>query len=540
MPEKVAVYIRLSRADEDVRSQYLESQSVSNQRKLAYDFIRSHPELSSYEIVEYVDDGFSGTSDDRPQFQKLLSDIKASVLKIVVVKDFSRFARDYILMGDLLEQVFPFLRVRFISINDHYDSAKDYSTSDSITVVLKSILNSQFSRDLSAKQTSTHTILMQRGDFSFRPPYGYIRYIGSAKLQIDPEAAAVVQLVFRLALSGHSTSQIAEMLNLTGIPTPGTYFSVHGWRNIPEAKQPLWGATQVLSILRNYSYTGTMVFRKRTKVAPCSRYYRNTEPSEQIVRENTFIPLVSKKDFEKVHALVPKINAPQSRTPRGEPLQGILRCGYCGNSISIEYRKTAASPLLKCRRKSAAHTGHLPHHHLKPVEDAVYPLLLNTFDRILAEEQEAAQGLAQAPKRMDQLDREIARLQKKRENLAQQKYQIYEDYCAGKFSCLGDYMVQKKTIADQCHEVENQVNTLREKRTDLSNSIIPDELRRAAAAVNQYRNAKSLERGLAQAFIESIGIYDDHMEIRWRFHDLFSRIAPETVKPIPYSKEETP
>ncbi len=537
MPEKIAVYIRLSRADEDLSKTILESQSVSSQRQLALQFIRSHPEFSSYEIVEYVDDGFSGTSEDRPQFQKLLGDIKAGLLRTIVVKDFSRFARNYILMGDLLEQVFPFLGVRFISINDHYDSAKDYNTSDSITVVLKSILNGQFSRDLSIKMSSTFGLLMQKGEYAFKPSYGYIRDKGSPEIRIDPEAADVVRKIFALALSGKRSWEIANTLNDAGIPTPGTHLSARGQLRTPEIKLPLWDSSKVRHILQNRAYTGTMVHRRKRKVAPCSKYFYNTDPSEQIVQEDLFEPLVSKEDFEKVQASLPKCSNAKPRTSANEPLQGFLRCGYCNRRSSIDKNKHRFT--FRCTGASAAHAGHLRSHPLKPVEDAILPLLLDTFGRILAEEQKASRGLNQVPKELDRLDREITKLQKKREALAQQKYQIYEEYCAGHFPKLEDYIAQKNTLSNQCHELEEQIDSLRSKRTELSNSIIPDDLRQAAASANHYKNVKALERGLVEAFIEFIDVYDDYLEVRWRHHDLFSRIAPETIKPIPFSKEET-
>ena len=223
----IAVYIRLSTADEDTGKSKAESDSVTNQRSLINRFLDCHSELSQCQRSEFCDDGFTGTNMDRPAFAEMMRRVKVGEFNLVCVKDFSRFSRDYIEIGDCLECLFPFLRVRFISINDHYDSADFVGTTGGMDVAMRNIAYAAYSKDLSMKTTSAKIQRMKQGEYMGGfAPYGFAFHPTERnKLVADPEAAEVVRRIFALAIGGSNAGKIAKILNADGIPTPGQYFT---------------------------------------------------------------------------------------------------------------------------------------------------------------------------------------------------------------------------------------------------------------------------------------------------------------------------
>lgn len=212
----IGKYIRLSLADRDVmkKENKTESESIAHQRDLIQRYIDSHADLKGCEVREFYDDGYSGTNFNRPAFERLLEQIRKGEVDCVIVKDFSRFGRDYIEMGDYLERIFPYLGVRFISVNDGYDSRDYKGTTGGLDVALKNIVYDFYSKDLSVKVTTAKRAKMKRGEYiGGHVPYGLLRNPDDKhKLINDPEAAAVVREIFEAAIGGMKISDIARML----------------------------------------------------------------------------------------------------------------------------------------------------------------------------------------------------------------------------------------------------------------------------------------------------------------------------------------
>lgn len=173
--------------------------------------------------VEFVDDGYSGTNFNRPAFRKMMEEVKRGKIQCIMVKDFSRFARNFLDAGEYLEQIFPFLGVRFISVNDHYDSDTKEGTAGDWDVVFKNFLYDLYSKELSKKTTAAKRSKARKGEYLGRAPIGYVRSKERKnQLEIEPEGAKIVRFIFDMALSGHTIPEIVKMLNQSGIPTPGT------------------------------------------------------------------------------------------------------------------------------------------------------------------------------------------------------------------------------------------------------------------------------------------------------------------------------
>jgi len=245
IPNKTAGYYRLSREDGDK----MESDSIRNQKDLIADYVSKHPEITL--VDEYVDDGYTGTNFDRPGFQKLLKDIESKKINCIIVKDLSRLGRNYIEMGRYLEKIFPLKGIRFIAINDHYDSFDESSEADQIVIPFKNLINDAYCRDISTKVRSQLDVKRKNGDFvgSFAP-YGYRKDPDNKnRLLIDDEAAEIVRLIFSLRLEGYSAQRISEKLNEMNVATPFEYKRKNGFNynsGFHTGENPKWIAVNVL------------------------------------------------------------------------------------------------------------------------------------------------------------------------------------------------------------------------------------------------------------------------------------------------------
>lgn len=329
---KAIKYIRLSYTDDKT----VESNSVSNQRKLIDDFLAQHPEIEV--VCEKVDDGYSGVLFDRPAFKEMMELVKDGAANCVIVKDLSRLGREYIETGRYLRRVFPAYGVRFIAINDNVDTLNDEP--DDLTVSVKNIINEAYSRDISVKTRSALDIKRRSGDFvGAFTVYGYLKTGDKHKsLTIDPFAANVVRDIFRKRLDGFSAYHIAEELNKAGILSPLAYKRSEG---LPYAKGGYadtedcrWSATTILRILSDEVYTGTMVQGKQT-TPHFKLKERELKPSEDWVRvENTHEAIIDKADFD----LVQRLKGLDTRTsPQSDKVylfSGVLICGCCGGRMT--------------------------------------------------------------------------------------------------------------------------------------------------------------------------------------------------------------
>ena len=326
-----ALYIRLSKEDESEGP----SQSVQNQESLLREFVQQH-RLSVYDT--YVDDGWSGTNFDRPDFQRMIADIEAKKVNMVITKDLSRLGRDYIMTGHYMERYFPEHRVRYISLLDGIDTGVD-STANDITP-FRAIMNDMYAKDISKKIKSVKRDKQRKGQFiGGKPVYGYKMHpTEKNKIVIDEEVAPVVRRVFALALSGMSCRNIASLLNQEGIPTPATY------ANLPVAKPGpytgLWSSERISDMLQNETYIGNMVQGRSVKISYKSKKCLKQDPANWVVVEGTHEPLVDAETFRKVRMLVNSRKHTRSRT-YDFLLKGLIFCHECGYPLAVLNRKNA-------------------------------------------------------------------------------------------------------------------------------------------------------------------------------------------------------
>lgn len=294
---KIAIYLRLSKEDEWIAQ---ESNSISCQRLLLKGYIERN--FENYEIMEFVDDGYSGTSMDRPGMKEMLTCVRQKKINCIIVKDFSRFSRDYVETGSYVEQIFPFMGVRFISVNDHYDSEDSHQKTIGMNLAFKTLVNDLYSKDLSVKVKSALTSKKERGIYcSGNCPFGYRKKADDRnQVEVVEEEAEVVREIFRLTLEGYTSMEIAKKFNQESIKTPVEYLIARGaTHRKPVGKEFSWQHSVICNILKNDFYVGDVVYGKYEKDSVGGKKHLKPR-SEWKITYKHHEPIIEREIFEAV------------------------------------------------------------------------------------------------------------------------------------------------------------------------------------------------------------------------------------------------
>ena len=329
---RAVIYIRLSEADEG-KSYESESESITNQRNLLMNFVK---EKGFIFVGEYVDDGYSGTNFERPGFTKMIEDIKNKMANLVIVKDLSRLGRDHVMTGYYIENFFPENNIRFISLQENYDSAINQASNDSSTFIIA--CNDYYSRQISIKFRCVLNDKIMKGKYIGRnPSYCYMKDPEEkGHLIQDPEYAPVVKKIFEMAANGVGLSDITSYLNDNKIKTPSSLK-----RKNPNSKMRYneqWTISSIKKILKNRMYTGDMVQSVQTKVNFKSKKKKTLPKSNWDIVPNTHEPLIDKLTFERIQGNVKRTNKSISKRDK-RLFENLLFCIECGNAVTITYRK---------------------------------------------------------------------------------------------------------------------------------------------------------------------------------------------------------
>ena len=538
-----ALYIRLSLSDTDLNEKKEESNSVVNQRSLLHDFVKEHPEFSGEEVEEFVDDGYSGTNFERPAFQRMIELVKQRIITTVIVKDFSRFGRDYIEVGDYMERIFPFMGVRFLSVGDAYDSDFHQVGDDKdLEIIMKNIINTYYSRDLSNKITSTIWSRRARGEFVYSErPFGYLTDPkNSGNIVIDPTAGKYVRLMFDLALEGKETGQIADELNKRNIPTCGVYNHENNIagksRSCGRSKceKYFWDAQKVARIISDRVYAGVYVSAKSRVIVPGFKKRRKTTPDEIVTIHNHHAAIVTEEEFDKAQEIFqPKrINyaAPYKRNPLG----GKIVCGNCGHIMQYNERKIIdcfyiCTLQMKTRKDVGCfkdRVNETPINNLVFRELKKWFLILHSMDTQLKEREQKTWEEIQI------LGKKIGSAQAKVKSLQSKKVSLYEEYSDGKIS--KEYFLSVKAqLTDQINVWRNTLNELHGKDAALrkSRNKHQPEFQELIQKVNLFENEIILTRTMTDTFLERVVVYDQyHIEIQWKWNDLIQELGLQPVE----------
>ena len=327
----VGLYIRLSREDDD---KVLMSESITNQKSLLLQYVKEN-NLKVYDI--YIDDGYSGTNFERPDFNRLLKDIELGKINMVITKDMSRLGRDYIGTGNLIEKYFPEHNVRYIAVTDNIDTFLDNSNND--IAPFKAIMNDMYAKDISKKIKSSLKAKMKEGKWvGGRTPFGYDQDKNNKNhLVINEEQANIVRKIFNMCMNGLSFYKIAQQLTNEKIKTPAEYYNFE-WKSHYKLKYGIWHSKTIKDILTNRIYIGDLVQNKRNKVNYKVKKIIKNNTNDYIIVENTHEAIIDKKLFYEVQKRIPK-NKGRNEKKETHLLDGLLYCGNCGHRISITSRR---------------------------------------------------------------------------------------------------------------------------------------------------------------------------------------------------------
>ena len=516
------LYLRLSRDDGDKE----ESNSITGQRELLRDYISQRPELREYAVR--IDDGFSGSTFDRPSFQKMIEDVKAGRTDCIIVKDLSRFGRNYLDAGEYIEKIFPFLGVRFIAVNDNYDSLGDKKASDDLIIPFKNLINEAYCRDISVKIRSQLEIKRKNGQFlgSFAA-FGYLKdELDKNKLVVDQYAADIVRDIFKWKLEGVSPQDIADALNRLGVLSPMEYKRSLGMKFTTSFKtnaKAVWSAGTVIRILKNPIYTGVLVQGKET--TPSYKVHKRIikDESEWTVIEDSHEAIISKIDFDSVQKV---LKCDTRRSPGGKAVglfSGMIFCGDCGASM---VRKTVPAGEKKyVYYVCSAHKQDksCSPHRMRDV--ALEEIVLDSVKQHIREVIDMSELLTitdTAPLRTAQAQKVQRQLDKKHEEyekLQKLLMSLYENLTEGIID-REEYTRFKASFTARADEAEKQMDALRENLKEIQNHGTEN------AWMNEFTKRQgltALDRAVVVALIDKILIHsNDVVEIIYRWQDEFA------------------
>ncbi len=521
----IGKYIRLSQADRDVmkKENRTESESITHQRGLIQRYIDSHADLKGCEAREFYDDGYSGTSFRRPSFERLMEQVKKGEVDCVVVKDFSRFGRDYIELGDYLERIFPFLGVRFISVNDGYDSDDYKGTTGGLDVVLKNIVYDFYSKDLSVKVRTAKRAKMRKGEAGGgHIPFGYVRSAADRKkYEVDPEAARVVRRIFGLAIGGKKTSEIAGILNEDHVPTPGQYYRMKhpGTKRHKNLSDEIsWTVAMVHQVLKNDVHYGAMAGHKREQVAACSKVTRSVERSKRIIIPGMHEGIVTKEEWEKAQGCFRKVNYTVPAGRRDFPLRSVCKCGYCGRALQYYPRKKGDYFICQASRQAVDAPCRKGKVMAAPINAAVLESIKGMvrcgrrFEKRLEKKKDDAGAKAE-----DRL-KEIAGLQGAVRKCQADLFQNSERLMDGTVD-RKTYQANRERINAEKDRLEQRVRVLEAEQNQVR-EMQDSEMGRFLDTVKKYDGIGELDNEMVLAFVERVLVYDEgRVEIRWKFSD---------------------
>lgn len=534
---RTGVYARLSVED----SKNPDCDTIENQLNLVREYIESKPYLK--QTAEYVDNGISGTRFDRPEFTRMIEDMRAGKIDCIVVKDLSRLGRNYLETGDYLEKIFPFFGIRFIAVTDGYDSIQANAAEDGMIVPLKNLINEAYAKDMSKKVSAAIEIKQQQGKFiGCRAAYGYMKNPEDKNhLLVDKEVSHIVVRIFECKAEGMGNASIARMLNEEGILSPMRYKYEKGLTKNRRYAESLWNDGTIAAMIVNPVYIGDMEqgMQKEAMYKGVKRY--KPDKSDRIYVAGTHEPIVSRKLFDRVQKLVEerKQKALESRgkyahVKRKENIfDNILFCGDCGGRLKFcrkighlaEEEKVYYSYICPnseaygekfCKKKKIK---------MQDLEEAV-KIALWMHIKLFLDTREVLQNLnksAQAKQIKTDIKRKIVDIRDRLERSQSMNCNLYNDYADGLLN-ERDYLFAKKKYV---LEAEN----LAQKLSELSEMQLTYEEEYAGShdmevVMEKYADFEELSSEMVHALISRIVFYGgNQIEIQFAFEDQVQKLV---------------
>ena len=512
METQAAIYCRLSQDDGSLG----ESGSIQTQKAILTQYCQEH----HMEIVDcYCDDGWSGTNFDRPAFQRMIGDIEAGRVNTVIVKDLSRFGREYAQMGLYIEHYFEEKGVRFLSLAENIDSSQGLNN---LVLPFTNVINSLYARQASEKTKAAHRARAKNGMFlGSRAPYGYQKDPNDRHhLIVDPEAAEVVKEIFRMFADGIGYVRMTKILRERNILNPQAYFNQNNpdyYKHSDYWRKPFdWHATSVRAILNNPVYLGKLTFGKTKTKGFFDKRRVPTEESDWIVVEHTHEPLVSQELWDTVHQMM-KARRRENGSGHVQPFAGLVKCAGCGSSLNASYdKKKGKYTGFSCwvyknygKQRCTSHAIGWQTLNRLVLEDIrrnaqvaklaaaryVGVLLRAKLEKEKGETVRAERELKKAEKRIGELDKILAKL--------------YEDQALGKISEARYQAMAPGYEAEQA-SLQEQVSRLREQLAHTQE--VQDNVEQFVPLIQKYTDIQELTPHILNELIEKIVVHEKKVE----------------------------
>lgn len=541
------IYVRLSIENSGKDD---DGDSIENQTSICKEYVEEHPDLKLYDI--YEDNGKKGTNFDRPEFNRLMDDIRAGKVKCVLVKDLSRFGRDYIEAGEYLEKIFPFLGVRFISITDGYDSLTAGDAEGALMIPLKNMINDVYAKDISRKIITSFRARQEKGEYlpAF-PPYGYVKSKTKAyRYEVDEEVAPYVRMIFEWKAAGVSHSEICKRLNDMGAVTPARRKVELGIWHAEKYKHTIWHGRTIIDIMKNATYTGPLVYGRMPKSLYQGIKCHRAKPDEWRCIPDAHEAIVSQELFDKVQKIFDERSErmqkkwAESKQVRDKIVNLFVKriyCGDCGKRMRFVKGNNAL------RDKNFYYTNYVCGGYLdsgyrnctrhsiryQDVVDAVFAAMQVQMEYALNQEKmmQKLRGTAKEHNLIDQYVAKVNYLTQELKKVNSRREGLFESFAEGILD-EADYQYAKKSYDEEYASLEKQLSEAKSRKKELDGVLTANN--EWLQAMHKVEDATELDQDLVNALVKKVLIYEDNrVEVEFKFReqkDVFDRILGEMKK----------
>ena len=541
------IYVRLSIENSGKDD---DGDSIENQTSICKEYVEEHPDLKLYDI--YEDNGKKGTNFDRPEFNRLMDDIRAGKVKCVLVKDLSRFGRDYIEASEYLEKIFPFLGVRFISITDGYDSLTAGDAEGALMIPLKNMINDVYAKDISRKIITSFRARQEKGEYlpAF-PPYGYVKSKTKAyRYEVDEEVAPYVRMIFEWKAAGVSHSEICKRLNDMGAVTPARRKVELGIWHAEKYKHTIWHGRTIIDIMKNATYTGTLVYGRMPQSLYQGIKCHRAKPDEWRCIPDAHEAIVSQELFDKVQKIFDERSErmqkkwAESKQVRDKIVNLFVKriyCGDCGKRMRFVKGNNAL------RDKNFYYTNYVCGGYLdsgyrnctrhsiryQDVVDAVFAAMQVQMEYALNQEKmmQKLRGTAKERNLIDQYVAKVNYLTQELKKVNSRREGLFESFAEGILD-EADYQYAKKSYDEEYASLEKQLSEAKLRKRELDGVLTANN--EWLKAMHKVEDATELNQDLVNALVKNVLIYEDNrVEVEFKFReqkDVFDRIFREMRK----------
>ena len=539
-----AIYVRLSIENSGKDD---DGDSIANQISFCKAYLAEHTDLKLYGI--YEDNGEKGTNFDRPEFKRMMDDIRGGKVKCVLVKDLSRFGRDYIEAGEYLEKIFPFMGIRFISITDGYDSLTCDDAEGALMIPLKNMINDVYAKDISRKIITSFRARQEKGEFlpAFAP-YGYVKSKEVAyRYEVDQETAPYVRMIYEWKADGVSHSEICKRLNDMGAVTPARRKVDLGIWRAEKYKNTVWFGRTIIDILKNPTYTGCIVYGRIPKsLYEGIKMHRAPEEEWRYV-PNAHEPIISQELFDKVQKMfADRAKTFKEKMDKNAPLRelvtnhfkGKIYCGDCGKRMRFvkptdkRYPVDQDHAIYVCGGYLDSGYSRCSRHSVRyPLAaDAVLAAIKIQLDFALKQEQLIRQmrGSVREKNLIDKYVGQINYLSQELKKINGKREALFENFAEGILDET-EYQFAKKKYDDEAADMEKKLAIEKAKKSQLDDVLsLSNEW---LGAIHQAENIKEINTDLVKNLVSSVKVFEDNrIEVELNFaeqRNIFNLIIAE-------------